>query len=202
MKTVGLYGGSFNPVHIGHLIVASYIAQWTGTDEVWLMLSPLNPFKTKDPALLPAEIREEMLRLAVEQNSFLSICDEQLNMPVPSYTIDTLDALAAAHPDISFRCIIGSDSWHGFTGWKEWQRIISEYGVIIYPRPGYPVEISSLPQGVIIADAPGVDISSTFIRNAVAEGKDVNYFVPPGVYQYIESNKLYKQKYDNPTAEQ
>ncbi|MDE5744207.1 MAG: nicotinate-nucleotide adenylyltransferase [Paramuribaculum sp.] len=191
MKTVGLYGGSFNPVHIGHLIVASYIAQWTETDEVWLMLSPLNPFKTLDPELIPAQQREDMLRLAVEQNDILSICDEQLDMPMPSYTIDTLDALSATHPDISFRCIIGSDSWLGFTGWKDWQRIINEYGVIIYPRPGYPIDEHSLPDGVIIANAPGIDISSTFIRNAIAAGKDVNYFVPSAVYRYIRSNNLY-----------
>lgn len=193
MKTVGLYGGSFNPVHIGHLIVASYIAQWTEIDEVWLMLSPLNPFKTADPELLPADVRETMLRLAVEENSFLAICDEQLNMPVPSYTIDTLDALSDAHDDIEFRCIIGSDSWLDFTGWKDWKRIIDEYGVVIYPRPGYDVNESELPEGVTVAHAPKVDISSTFIREAVAAGKDVNYFVPAPVYHFIKSNKLYKK---------
>lgn len=193
MKTVGLYGGSFNPVHIGHLIVASYIAQWSDIDEVWLMLSPLNPFKTQNPDLLPVQIREDMLRLAVTDNSYLDICDEQLKMPVPSYTIDTLDSLSKVHPDISFRCIIGSDSWLGFTGWKEWERIVKEYGVIIYPRPGYAIDEASLPAGVIAVNAPAVDISSTFIRNALAEGKDVDYFVPDAVYNYIKSNNLYKK---------
>ncbi|MDE6650860.1 MAG: nicotinate-nucleotide adenylyltransferase [Paramuribaculum sp.] len=193
MKTVGLYGGSFNPVHVGHLIVASYIAQWSDIDEVWLMLSPLNPFKVQDRELLPIQPREDMLRLAVNNNCFLDICDEQLNMPVPSYTVDTLDSLSKTHPDISFRCIIGSDSWSGFTGWKEWERIISDYGVIIYPRPGYPVDDKSLPEGVIIVNAPSVDISSTFIRRAIAEGKDVDYFVPEAVNRYIKSNNLYKK---------
>ena len=196
-KTVGIYGGSFNPVHTGHLIVASYIAQWSEVDEVWLMLSPLNPFKAKDPELIDAEAREEMLRIAVEGNDILGICDEQLSMPVPSYTIDTLDALSARHPHTHFKCIIGSDSWKGFSGWKDYSRIISEYGVIIYPRPGYEVNPAELPEGVALVPAPCVDISSTFVRKAVREGKDVSYFVPDDVADYIAANRLYKNNHAN-----
>jgi nicotinate-nucleotide adenylyltransferase len=198
-KTVGIYGGSFNPVHTGHLIVASYIAQWGNVDEVWLMLSPLNPFKAKDKSLADTAVRERMLRLAAEGSHCLRICDEQLSMPVPSYTIDTLDALAAKHPGTHFRCIIGSDSWAGFSGWKEAGRIISSYGVIIYPRPGYPVDAAQLPRGVTVVDAPTVEISSTFIRNAVAEGKDISYFVPAAVAEFISSTHLYSNDYANQT---
>lgn len=190
--TIGIYGGSFNPVHTGHLIVASYIAQWTDIDRVWLMLSPLNPFKAADPELIDAAEREQMLRLAVESTDCIEICDEQLSMPVPSYTIDTLDALSLKHPGVRFKCIIGSDSWAGFGGWKESRRIIERYGVVIYPRPGYDVDPATLPAGVSVANAPSVDISSTFIRRAVAAGRDVNYFVPPKVANYINEHNLYR----------
>lgn len=191
-RVVGVFGGSFNPVHTGHLIVASYIAQWSDADEVWLMLSPLNPFKAADPELIAAEPREEMLRLAAEESEALKVCDTQLSLPVPSYTIDALDALAALHPDCDFRCIIGSDSWSGFDRWRDSARIISDYGVIIYPRPGYPVDASALPRGVEIVDAPTVEISSTFIREACGAGKDISYFVPQSVRRYILDNNLYR----------
>lgn len=191
-RIVGVFGGSFNPVHTGHLIVASYIAQWSDADEVWLMLSPLNPFKAADPELIAVSPREDMLRVAVEESGFLKVCDTQLSLPVPSYTIDALDALSALYPDCDFRCIIGSDSWGGFPGWRESARIISDYGVIIYPRPGYPVDASALPSGVEIVDAPTVEISSTFIREACRHGKDISYLVPQSVRQYILDNNLYK----------
>ena len=188
---IGIFGGSFNPIHTGHLIVASYFAQWTDLDAVWLMLSPLNPFKADAQAPTAADSRLEMLQLAVDTVPRLDICTVQLSMPTPSYTIDALDTLHRLDPHDTFRCIIGSDSWADFDKWRDSDRIITDYGVMIYPRPGYPVEPATLPPGVTLIDAPRVDISSTFNRQAVAAGKDIRYFVPQQVAQYIASHNLY-----------
>ena len=189
-RTIGVYGGSFNPVHTGHLLVASYIAQWTGIDEVWLMLSPLNPFKA-DSSMAPTDHRLAMLSLAVEPTPWLKVSTVQLTMPVPSYTIDALDLLAREYPHCRFKCVIGSDSWERFGEWRQADRILSDYGVVIYPRPGYPIDPADLPKGVEIAAAPTVDISSTFVRRGIAEGKNMSYFVPTAVYDYIVKHNLY-----------
>lgn len=193
MKTpvIGVFGGSFNPVHTGHMILASYLAQWGGMDSVVLMLSPSNPFKAGQPGIAGADHRLRMLRIAAGSNPFLRVSDIQLSLPTPSYTIDALDALAARFPDTQLRCIIGSDSWEGFSGWKDHSRIISDYGVVIYPRPGYDIGSSTLPSGVRLVDAPMVEISSTFIRKALAAGHDMDYFLPSGVFDYIKRHSLY-----------
>ncbi len=187
--TIGILGGSFNPVHIGHMMLASYMAQWGYVDEVWLTLSPRNPLK--DPAtLLPDTRRLAMLSLACRGAKGIDICDLELSMPKPSYTINTLRALSERYPEKSFKLIIGSDNWQNFTRWREWQSILNEFGVLVYPRPGYPIE-SKYVDGMEVVKAPQVFISSTFIRTAVAAGKDMNYFLPQGVYKYIMDNKLY-----------
>ena len=137
-QTVGILGGSFNPVHIGHMILASYLAQWGYVDKVWLTLSPRNPLK--DPAgLVPDLKRLAMLSIAIKKAPDMDICDIELTMPRPSYTINTLDTLAARYPDKRFKLVIGSDNWAIFDKWRDSQRILDEYGVIVYPREGYPV---------------------------------------------------------------
>ena len=173
METVGILGGSFNPVHIGHMVLASYLTQWGYVDRIWLTLSPRNPLK--DPGeLLPD----------------LDICDVELSMPKPSYTIRTLDLLRERYPDLRFKLVIGSDNWRIFDQWREAQRILDDYGVIVYLRPGYPVEDEHI-IGLEVAHAPMIDLSSTMIRNALAKGRNMNYFLPAGVYKYIVDNKLY-----------
>lgn len=190
MSTIGILGGSFNPVHIGHPLLASYLVQWGYVDKVWMTLSPRNPLK--DPKdLLPDLKRLAMLSIALKGAKDIDICDIELSMPRPSYTINTLDTLQARNPDTRFKLIIGSDNWRIFDRWKEAQRILQDYGVIVYLRPGYPVERSHI-EGLEVVDAPLVDLSSTFVRESIAKGKNMNFFLPPGVYKYIMDNKLYQ----------
>lgn len=189
-QIVGILGGSFNPVHIGHTILASYLVQWGYVDKVWLTLSPRNPLKDQS-ALLPDTKRLAMLKIALKDARNIDLCDLELSMPRPSYTINTLELLTKRYPDRQFRLIIGSDNWAIFDRWRDHQRILDEFGVIVYPRDGYPVD--HFVDGMEVVKAPLVDISSTFIRNAVARGRDVNFFLPAGVFKYITDHKLYKQ---------
>lgn len=188
--TVGILGGSFNPVHIGHPMLASYLVQWGYVDKVWLTLSPRNPLK--DPRdLLPDLKRLAMLNLAIKGAKDIDICDIELSMPRPSYTINTLDLLATRYPETRFKLIIGSDNWRIFDRWKDYRRILEEYGVLVYLRPGYPVEKTHI-EGLEVVDAPLIDLSSTFVREGIAKGRNMNFFLPPGVYKYIIDNKLYQ----------
>lgn len=190
-ERIGLLGGSFNPVHIGHLMLASFLAQWGYVDKVWLCLSPLNPLKDASQ-LISDSHRLEMLRLATESVPSVEVCDIELSMPRPSYTINTLEALRERFTDKDFQLVIGSDNWLIFDKWRDSQRILDEFGVIVYPRPGFPIEDSSCP-GMKRVDAPMVDLSSTFVREALAQGRDMNIFLPPGVYNYIVDNNLYQE---------
>ena len=187
---IGLLGGTFNPVHIGHAMVASYMQQFTDLDEVWMVLSPLIPLKENPSALLPDVKRLKMLEIAVKPLKGVDVCDIELSMPKPSYTIDTLRLLSRRYPRRRFKLIIGSDNWKNFSHWKDYQKIIDEYGVIIYPRPGYPLP-PIYEDNVDTVNAPVCDLSSTWVRNAIARGRKMNIFLPPGVYDYIESNGLY-----------
>ena len=188
METIGIFGGSFNPVHVGHTMLASYLVQWGYVDKLWLTLSPLNPLKEAG-TLLPDMKRLDMLSIAVRGCRDIDICDIELSMPRPSFTINTLDLLRERYPDVRFKLIIGSDNWRIFDQWREAQRILDDYGVIVYLRPGYPVEDEHV-YGLEVVHAPMADLSSTFIRNAIAKGRDMNFFLPAGVYKYIVENKL------------
>lgn len=191
MRTIGIFGGSFNPVHIGHMMLASYLTQWGYVDEVWLTLSPLNPLK--DAAeLLPDIKRLAMLSIAAKGADAIDICDIELSMPKPSYTIDTLRVLAERYPEYRFKLIIGSDNWQIFDRWRSAQQILDDFGVLVYLRPGYPVDKRHI-DGMEVVDAPMAHVSSTFIRQAIAKGRNMNYFLPAGVYKYILDNKLYRK---------
>lgn len=170
-------------------MLATYLSQWGIVDEVWLTLSPLNPLKDSG-GLLPDMKRLAMLNIAIRDAEKVDICDIELTMPRPSYTINTLDLLRERYPEYRFHLIIGSDNWRIFSQWRSSQRILDEYGVIVYLRPGYPVE-NRYVDGLEVVDAPMADISSTFIRNAIARGRNVASFLPPGVYRYIKDNNLY-----------
>ncbi len=190
---IGILGGSFNPIHIGHLMLASYMQQFAGFDEVWLTLSPLNPFKDESSELIPDIMRLKMLEIALKDAKGLNICDVELSMPRPSYTINTLRYLAKRYPRRNFKLIIGSDNWKVFDKWKDSESIMSDFGVLVYPRPGYPVG-TIYDDGVDLVNAPVADISSTFIRKAIARGKDMSYFLPHGVFDFIKKNDLYGNK--------
>ncbi|HBU46578.1 nicotinate-nucleotide adenylyltransferase [Petrimonas sulfuriphila] len=191
-KQVGIFSGSFNPVHIGHLILANYMLEFTYLDEVWFVVTPQNPLKEID-SLLEEKIRLEMTRLAVKDFNRLIVSDIEFNMPKPSYTIDTLTKLKTENPDLEFTLVIGSDNWTRFPRWKDNERLAKEFKILIYPRLGEDIRINGLyPENVRLVDAPVVEISSSFIREGIFAGKDMRAFLPNRVYDFILSNKLYK----------
>ena len=191
-ERIGILGGSFKPVHIGHLMIASYLVQWKIVDKVWLNLSPNNPLK--DPNGLITDMKRlEMLRIACADMPGLEICDIELTMPRPSYTINTLRLLAKRYPNKRFKLIVGSDNWNAFDQWREGDEILDDYGVIVYPRPGKEVR-NKYVDGMDLVQAPSIDLSSTFIRAAIAKGKDMRVYLPNGVYEYIVENQLYKKE--------
>lgn len=191
-RNIGVMGGSFNPVHIGHLLLADYLTQFAGLDEVWLMLSPLNPIKASPEELIDDRSRLQMLRIACRHTPAVKPCDVELTMPRPSYSIDSLSRLAELNPDCRLHLIIGSDNWLIFDRWRDWQEIISRFSPIIYPRPGYDIDPDFLPEGVSLIKAPTFDISSTFLREAIASGHDMRPYLPEGVWDYITTHNLYK----------
>lgn len=189
-KIVGIFGGSFNPVHKGHVMLAQFLSQSQYLDEVWLTLSPQNPFKESND-LLDDKHRLAMLHLATEGIEGVKVCDIELSMPQPSYTIYTLEKLSQQYPDYEFRLVIGGDNWNVFDRWKDYQRIIDEYGVVIYPRPGY--ELKPIRENnVVVIDAPLMDVSSTEIRADIVNSSEKCDMLPQGVWDYIKKNNLYK----------
>ncbi|MCH5328182.1 MAG: nicotinate-nucleotide adenylyltransferase [Coprobacter sp.] len=187
----GIFSGSFNPIHTGHLIIANYLCQFGGLDEVWFVVSPQNPMKDQS-ALIDDRHRVAMVERAIQGCPQLKHCDIELSMPRPSYTIRTLDTLREQYPDRDFHLIIGADNWAGFDRWKEAPRILNEYSLVVYPRQGYPMaKCPESEKNVILSDAPVMELSSTFIRNGVKQGKNMTGFVPAGAYDYMVENRLY-----------
>ncbi len=187
MTRTGLFGGSFNPVHNGHIALARWLVDSGRFDEVWLMLSPENPLKANRPGASDSN-RRDMLRLACAGHPTLRPCFEEFTLPRPSYTIDTLRHLAAKYPDRRFSIIIGADNWQIFSQWRCPDEIIADFGVTVYPRPGYQVP-ADMPQGVeFAADAPQTDISSSQIRTDL-NGRST--MLPQQVAEYIKTNNLY-----------
>lgn len=187
---VGLFFGSFNPVHNGHLAIANYMVEFTDIQSLWFVISPQNPLKRKS-SLLPDSDRLELLNLAIENDKQFMICDVEFRMPRPSYTIDTLAYLTEQYPSYSFSLIMGSDSLNTFHKWKNYHIIIKRYTRYIYPRPGVKHIDLSLHSNIKLVDAPQINISSSFIRNAIKKNKDVRHFLPEKVYEYILKHKLY-----------
>ena len=170
-ETVGILGGSFNPIHMGHLMMAQYLTQWKYVDKVWLTLSPLNPLK-EAAGLIPDMKRLAMITIATKGAVDIETCDIELSMPRPSYTIDTLDLLSKRYKNKRFKLVIGSDNWRIFNKWRDHERILDEYGVIVYPRQGYPID-SVYVDGLEVVESPTVNISSTFVRDAIVRGRDI-----------------------------
>lgn len=189
-RRIGVFGGTYNPIHNGHLALANYLCEYCGFDELWFMVSPCNPFKKND-VLLPDVARLEMVRAAIEGYDRFRASDFEFNLPVPSYTVDTLSALRKAYPDCEFVLIIGADNYAAFDRWRNPEEIMRNHNIVVYRRPGFEIDETSLPSNVSVAETPLVEISSTFIRNAVSEGHDVRYFVHPNVWEIIKSNKYY-----------
>ncbi|WP_207535867.1 nicotinate (nicotinamide) nucleotide adenylyltransferase [Desertivirga arenae] len=187
---VGLFFGSFNPIHVGHLIIANYMANYSDLQSVWLIVSPHNPLKVKS-SLANMYDRLEMARLATEDNDRIKISDIEFKLPQPSYTIDTLIHLQERYPEHQFTLIMGADNLTSLKKWKNYEIILRDYKILVYPRPGYDnQELASHPS-ISITDTPVMEISSTFIRRAIKEGKSVQYMVPNNVFKFIDSKNLY-----------
>ncbi len=189
---VGVFSGSFNPIHVGHLILANYITEFVPVDEVWFLVTPQNPLKDKN-TLADEKYRLEMAARAIKNYPKLKISDIEFSLPKPSYTINTLNVLKETHPENEFSLIIGADNWQSFDKWKDYEEILARYKIWIYPRFGYNVSIQNgLNKTVEVLDSPIVEISSTFIRNSIANGKNIRAFLPEAVYTYIGEKDLYK----------
>jgi nicotinate-nucleotide adenylyltransferase len=188
---VGLFFGSFNPVHTGHLIIANYMANFTNLDEVWMVVSPHNPFKDKRK-LTNMYDRLEMTRLATENSEHIKVSDIEFGLPQPSYTIDTLTYLQEKYPGRAFSLIMGADNLSSLKKWKNYEVLLANYKIYVYPRPGFDVSEWLNHPSISLTDTPNMEISSTFIRNAIKEGKNVQYFVPDQVLEFIESKNMYR----------
>jgi nicotinate-nucleotide adenylyltransferase len=187
---VGLFFGSFNPVHAGHMLIANFMISFTDLGELWFVVSPQNPLKRKD-SLLEDSQRLEMLKIAVGENPKIKVSDIEFGLSKPSYTIHTLNFLASQHPEHKFVIIMGADGLSSFTQWREFQNIEENFERYIYPRPGFESFDSLSCKNCHFQPAPIIDISSTVIRNALKEKKDMRYYLPHGVYDYIKAKSLY-----------
>lgn len=190
--TIGLFFGSFNPIHTGHLMIADYFASNCDLDQVWLMVSPQNPLKEKS-ALLDEKHRLYMCNIAVEDNYKLHASNIEFHLPQPSYTIDTLTYMAEKYPDHTFVLLMGSDNLESLPKWKNYELLLHKYPFYIYNRPGWPIAETTFTGNIQYFDVPQILISSTYIRQAIKNGKSIRYMVPENVRQHIEEMHFYKK---------
>lgn len=190
MKT-GLFFGSYNPIHIGHMALANYFVEYTDIDELWFVISPHNPLKKKE-SLLNDQMRLDMVELAISGDPRFMSCDIEFRMPQPSYTIDTLTYLREKHKGREFVLLMGADGLSTFHRWKNHELIIAEHTRYVYPRPGSELQKREMhPNVVYLENAPLIEISSSFIRQALREGKKPDRFMSREVYEYIDKKGLY-----------
>lgn len=186
---IGLYFGSFNPIHVGHLIIANFIANKTELDQVWFVISPQNPLKTNHNILNKLH-RKYLIDIAIEGEKKLKTSSIEFNLPIPSYTIDTLTYLKEKHPNFTFTVIMGSDSLQNISKWKNYEQLLKNYPVLVYQRPGFAVENTF--KNVSVTNAPMLDVSSSTIRKMIKEGQSIKFLVPDVVKEEIEKNHYYK----------
>jgi nicotinate-nucleotide adenylyltransferase len=189
---VGLFFGSFNPVHVGHLVLANYMLSYTSLDEVWLVVSPHNPLKNK-AGLLNQNDRLHLVNLALDQHPKIKSSNIEFKLEQPSYTIHTLVHLKEKYPKHTFSLIMGQDNLQSFAKWKNYEEILKNYKIYVYPRPNCGESQFDSHKNVHITQAPLMDISSTFIRNAIKEKIDVRFFMHPSVWNYIDEMNFYKK---------
>jgi nicotinate-nucleotide adenylyltransferase len=186
---IGIFPGSFNPVHIGHLAIANYIAEFESFDEVWFLITPQSPLKGLSE-IIPQELRLELVDESIAGYEKFKTCTIEWDMPKPSYTIATLQKLKITYPDYKFELIIGSDNWELFHRWKDYQRILNNFKVVVYPRRGsHHTHIDHF--NVRMCQAPMFEISSTFIRKQLAKKKNVRFFLPNGVYERLVASGIF-----------
>ena len=189
---IGLFFGSFNPIHLGHLAIANYMVEYTDLEQVWFVVSPQNPFKEKKN-LLAEYHRYELVLRAIGDDPSIRATNIEFTLPKPSYTIDTLTYLSEKNPGKELAIVMGADGLGAFRKWKNYKQIIQHYHRYVYPRSG--TDPGNLPnmENVSLVDAPLIGISSSFIRKAIRDGKDVRHFLPPPVWEYIQEMNFYKK---------
>ena len=186
MKKTGLFSGSFNPVHIGHLALANWLCEYEDLEEIWFLVTPQSPLKTHVD-MIDGRLRLEMVERAIAGYPKFKVSDFEFSLPLPSYTVDTLREIHKAFPGHLFHFIIGADNWAVFDKWKDHEEIIRNYRILVYPRPGYEVHIPESYRNVRLVNAPVIQISSDFIRQARQEGKDVRFFLPESIRGTIDN---------------
>ena len=194
---IGLYFGSFNPIHVGHLIIANHIINESFLDEIWFVVSPQNPFKT-NTVLLNEHHRLDLVKIATESEPKLKATNIEFKLPRPSYTIDTLTYLVEKFPKNTFSIIMGSDGFQNINKWKNAEELLKNYKIFIYNRPGFQIKEMSA-TNISIMDAPLLEISSTYIRKLIREKKSIRYLVPDNVKEKIEKNQYYQSILENPS---
>ncbi len=188
---IGLFFGSFNPIHVGHLIIANYMATQTDLDKVWLVVSPQNPLKPKKTLARDYD-RLHLAKLGIGDNPRIEVSNVEFSLPKPSYTIDTLAFLKEKYPDREFALIMGGDNIATLHQWKHYEQILAGYDIYVYNRPNYdPGALAQHPR-VRLFEAPLLDLSATYIRDCLRSGKSVRYMVPDDVYEYLQTGSLYR----------
>jgi nicotinate-nucleotide adenylyltransferase len=187
----GLFFGSFNPIHLGHLMIASWMAEFTDIGQVWFIISPHNPLKEKS-SLLPDVNRLYMVNIAVEDETKFKASNIEFHLPQPSYTIDTLTYISEQHPGKEFVVIAGSDTLPTLHKWKNYEQLLKQYQFYIYPRPGNGKSPFDQHPHIHFVNAPSVEISSSFIRDSIKAGKQMQYFLPAKVWEYIDRMGFYR----------
>lgn len=190
---IGLYFGSFNPIHTGHLIIANHILNESSLQKIWFVVSPQNPFK-KSSTLLNEYDRLHLVQKGIEGNDRLRASDIEFSLPQPSYTATTLAYLKEKYPGYTFSIIMGSDSFKNLPNWKNPEVITTNYPILIYKRPGFEID-NTVNATIEIMDAPLLEISATHIRELISEGKSIKYLVPENVEQEIIAGRFYKKNY-------
>lgn len=188
----GIFGGTFNPIHLGHLALANYLCEENWVDELWFLITPQNPFK-QEQTLLDNHLRMKMVEAAIADYPRFKASDFEFTLPRPSYTVTTLQKLSETYPDREFVLIIGADNWAAFDKWKSPEEILRNHRILVYPRPGYEINPHELPAQVKAVNTPLLEISSTFVRESIASGKDIRYFLHPEVYRFIKQHQLYNK---------
>ena len=187
---VGLLFGSFNPIHTGHLIIANTVINETEISKVWFIVSPQNPLKAR-AGLLDADIRLQLVSIAIDGDNRFKASDVEFKMPLPSYTINTLNHLETIYPENEFYLLLGSDSFLNLSNWKDHSRLL-EKNIIVYQRPGFLIEPESFPSNIVLLKSPLLEISATEIRELIKKNKSIRYMVPQPVISEIEKNKYYR----------
>ena len=188
---IGLFFGSFNPVHVGHMIIANFMATQTALEQVWMVVSPQNPFKAKQ-SLARDYDRLHLVRLAIDDNPLLKASNIEFGLPQPSYTIDTLTYLREKHPKDEFVLIMGGDNLGSFHKWKNYDIILRDYEIYVYKRPSYALGPLQDHPKVSLFEAPLMQISASYIRRCIKAGNSVQYLVPETVFEYLSNSHLYK----------